>query len=633
MISGDFHVLSWVLYALAVGLLLSVAAWSISFGLQRLRLPTRWVWALALGLTVVLPLSTILLPGAPDASERSGQVQSDMASAPGQVPAVPTADLGDQEESSLGSLLLGWGPNRVGKAVAWLNAQLGRSISALPVRTEINRWASAAWGATTLALATLLLAAARRMSRRRRQWPIRVLRGRPVRVTSDLGPAVSGVLRPEILLPRWALSLGGKDLDLVLRHEEEHLRVRDPLLLAGALALAVLVPWNLWLWWQFRRLRDAVELDCDRRVLHRGVAPAVYGRLLVELGSKHRGGELLPALSMSGPPSLIETATTRTPSLLERRLNAMKKRSVRRVLPLALFGTAAGIAQFAMACELDTPTHLPDEEAAAEAAGIQTLEGEEAEASDARALEALQGQQQGVRIRATHNMRAEAPPLVVIDGVVLGSGTAEVAGAGETATLPGEAATGTGAPGAMSLEDLDLDAASIRSIEVLKGEAAHTLYGERGRSGVLLITTDSGDGPGPGVEHSEASPEPRGDDDPVPGVERSETSPELSTDDPGTASDDRTPDRSTYLDVQVYRDDRHERLDLRVDRAEGDPPATSDPQLRGPLDLPRPGDTQGPSPLYVVDGVIVADPETALDLDPRAIEHIEVVKGAKAQEL
>ena len=42
---------------------------------------------------------------------------------------------------------------------------------------------------------------------------------------------------------------------LMLAHEEEHLHAKDPLLLLVASCLTILLPWNLPLWWQLRRLR------------------------------------------------------------------------------------------------------------------------------------------------------------------------------------------------------------------------------------------------------------------------------------------------------------------------------------------------------------------------------------------
>lgn len=81
---------------------------------------------------------------------------------------------------------------------------------------------------------------------------------------------------------------------MVLAHEEEHLRRRDPWLLAVAYASLLCFPWNPVLWWQVRRLRLAVEVDCDRRVTadRDDPARASYGELLLEIG---RGGRPAPA--------------------------------------------------------------------------------------------------------------------------------------------------------------------------------------------------------------------------------------------------------------------------------------------------------------------------------------------------
>jgi beta-lactamase regulating signal transducer with metallopeptidase domain len=59
----------------------------------------------------------------------------------------------------------------------------------------------------------------------------------------------------------------------------------------------ILTPWNLALWWQLRRLRLAVEMDCDNRVVSAlGNAPA-YGALLLRVAeATSRGPRLQPAL-------------------------------------------------------------------------------------------------------------------------------------------------------------------------------------------------------------------------------------------------------------------------------------------------------------------------------------------------
>lgn len=115
-------------------------------------------------------------------------------------------------------------------------------------------------------------------------------------VTDSLGPATVGLLRSRVLVPQWVLALPGMQRRYVLRHEEEHRSAHDAhLLLVASLAL-LLMPWNLAFWWQLRRLRLAVELDCDNRVVAALGNPHAYGGLLLrvaEAGS--RGPRLQPA--------------------------------------------------------------------------------------------------------------------------------------------------------------------------------------------------------------------------------------------------------------------------------------------------------------------------------------------------
>jgi len=69
--------------------------------------------------------------------------------------------------------------------------------------------------------------------------------------------------------------------------EQSHLVAGDPRLLTGALCLLVFMPWNLPLWWQLRRLRRAIEVDCDARVLNAGHDVNRYGETLLEVGQRH----------------------------------------------------------------------------------------------------------------------------------------------------------------------------------------------------------------------------------------------------------------------------------------------------------------------------------------------------------
>jgi beta-lactamase regulating signal transducer with metallopeptidase domain len=107
--------------------------------------------------------------------------------------------------------------------------------------------------------------------------------GVPVLVTDAMGPATVGLWRSHVLLPRWVLAMPGSQRQYVVRHEEEHRRAGDArLLLVASLAL-ILLPWNISLWWLHRRLRLAVEMDCDNRVVGSLGNPNAYGELLFKV--------------------------------------------------------------------------------------------------------------------------------------------------------------------------------------------------------------------------------------------------------------------------------------------------------------------------------------------------------------
>lgn len=141
-----------------------------------------------------------------------------------------------------------------------------------------------------------------------------VVDGVPVLVTSTLGPATVGVLRPRVLLPRWVLALPAAERRYVVRHEAEHRRAHDAGLLFAASLLLVLVPWHLALWWQLRRLCLAVETDCDRRVVSALGDARAYGALLLRVAEAAPPGPQLPTLQ----PALLGR-----PGMLERRLTAL----------------------------------------------------------------------------------------------------------------------------------------------------------------------------------------------------------------------------------------------------------------------------------------------------------------------
>ncbi|MGD8322204.1 MAG: M56 family metallopeptidase [Gemmatimonadota bacterium] len=144
-----------------------------------------------------------------------------------------------------------------------------------------------AWIGVSVVLIALVSGGVVRMRRLSRGWRPRALDGMDVLLSEALGPAVVGLFRPRIVLPAWVVGLDPDARALILAHEEEHRRGRDPLLLTAALLVPVAMPWNPGAWLAFFRLRDAVETDCDARVLARGRTSArSYARLLYEVGSR-----------------------------------------------------------------------------------------------------------------------------------------------------------------------------------------------------------------------------------------------------------------------------------------------------------------------------------------------------------
>jgi beta-lactamase regulating signal transducer with metallopeptidase domain/5-hydroxyisourate hydrolase-like protein (transthyretin family) len=145
---------------------------------------------------------------------------------------------------------------------------------------------AAAWQDVTDGRALQVLEECRRQIGVRRS--VRLLQtDRPV------GPALLGLLRPRIVLPRTLVSLAGADeLRMLFLHELAHVRRADVLWerLAGGL---VAVHWfNPAAWWALARLRDAREKACDAAVLScLGREQAgTYGRLLIALALRQGAG-------------------------------------------------------------------------------------------------------------------------------------------------------------------------------------------------------------------------------------------------------------------------------------------------------------------------------------------------------
>jgi TonB family protein len=275
---------SWMLHTMVVAVVLTAAALAAESALRMAGSSARWVWIVAVLGTFVIPAWTIV-----DKTHVGSGAEGPVVHAVGVELPLLTPPVHVQTTLS-----------NLDRPVAWL------------------------WALLSALLVARALLAFRRLYRLKRGWEEGELAGEQVLVSGMVGPAVVGWRRGQIVLPRWVLGRARGVQELILAHEREHLRARDPLLVALAGVLLVATPWNPLLWWQFRRLRAAIEMDCDRRVLRgRPGDRRAYGELLLEVG-----GLTVPQVGTAG--------LTGSRSTLERRIELLVQ-DLDRIRPEGVF--------------------------------------------------------------------------------------------------------------------------------------------------------------------------------------------------------------------------------------------------------------------------------------------------------
>ncbi|NIN73385.1 MAG: TonB family protein [Gemmatimonadetes bacterium] len=327
----------WIVYCLFISLMLCVAALAAERGLDLYGRPLRWVWLAALSGSIGLPLVAMTFPawrGLPKVSLQ---------------PALVTVIEGITLAAGSSSAVEAPGATLIG---------LDGALIVL-------------WLLSSVALAVFFVRSYVRLRGESRGWSRKKVGARTVLVSGDRGPAVTGFFRGAIVLPSWALEMEEEVGRIILLHEEEHLRAGDQRLLGLGLVALVLAPWNLPLWWQVRRLRLAIELDCDGRVLQRGAHPRRYGNLLLEVGRRASGISLLP------------TTFSEAKTFFERRVDNMTRGTPNHRILKATLAAALAAGLFAVACETPTPEG-PTEQRPAESAAT-SLEPPPADLDELRA--------------------------------------------------------------------------------------------------------------------------------------------------------------------------------------------------------------------------------------------------------
>lgn len=412
--------IAWMLYVALIGGVVAIAGWAAERLAVSAGWPRRFVWLAALTLAVAIPVAGTM------AAARSTGPPSTIGS-PVPLPA-------EAVSAPSGAT---WNP---------------ASLVPLPTGPESVRAALALWGAGSLASLAVICTLLVLVARARRRWPRAWIDDADVYVSRSFGPALVGVVNPKVVVPAWVLRLERRARAVIIRHESEHARTGDHLSLLYAGLIVAALPWSPAAWWMARRLRSAVEMDCDQRILRSGIAAADYGDVLLDAGTRS-WSRWAPVPAMTQPKSL-----------LERRLRTMNEKRTKLNSAQALLLAASAVGALVVACDTPVPTQVQD--ALIEAMDEEAIARTEAEI-ERRAEELLRARASGLE---------DAAPLIYIDGVRI--------------------------DGLSDLEDLDLpsisklDPDAIERVEVIKGPAAERLYGEEGANGVIQIFTTEGSAEG-----------------------------------------------------------------------------------------------------------------------------------------
>jgi beta-lactamase regulating signal transducer with metallopeptidase domain len=335
---------AWLVYSLVVATMLYVGARALELAAQAINIPTRFIWVAAIAGAVALSTRQLVRVGngqdvpTPSLERRiARRVRA----------AAPVAMVERRLDSAAPQQ-----PIRQAMRTVVVNAiyKLARTRGAIH-RVDVapfDRWNKpllAGWFVGSAAVAGILFVAFGRLRALEAEFEQHGVDGVSVAVSRDVGPALFGIGHPRIVVPAWVLDLPATERRIILAHEREHALARDPQTLLGALLFLIVQPWNVALWAMLSRLRLAIEMDCDRRVLGTTADARRYGELLVLVHSRR-------ALAPQPLLSFVQRHST-----LERRIRRIASRGPSRPAVLGSLlraGIALGIAAWTPG---PTPTH------------------------------------------------------------------------------------------------------------------------------------------------------------------------------------------------------------------------------------------------------------------------------------
>lgn len=495
---------AWMLYSLVVGALVTLGAHVLDRAARAARAPRRWTWVGAMAL-----LFTLIAVAPWRAMNQRDAARPVVPPDARVLPALPETRASDLRDRIAGWLILP------------LQKRIDRMAAFVPV--TVDRALATTWALGTVGALALVWLSLRRIDRQRRRWPKTTLLGTEVRIAVNRGPAVYGVLEPDIVVPTTLLACPPADQRIVLAHEEEHRLAKDPLLLVLSAVGVALLPWHPAAWWLASRIRLAIELDCDARVIARGTSPRCYGEFLVRhAGTITARRSALPALALLHPRTYLEG-----------RLLAMTTRPVHRRPARLAAVILAGAGVVALACTAEVPTAAQVREADATtvlqelslptAEVVYLVDGTRVPPEEAKRLRANE-----IATIEVHRGLPNAAPgaseirIVTVEGANKtlnsrrqleeafaaanqGAGVARLRQDGDSSAQRVdemmvrqkiEALNAAALTEPLLLVDgvkrtslTGLDAQQIKSVEVIKGAAAERLYGQAGQHGVIKVTT------------------------------------------------------------------------------------------------------------------------------------------------
>jgi TonB family protein len=366
---------AWMLGSALFGACLGVAALAAervqrARGATAGRWGTRGAWTLALAGAVLWPAAVPMWRAWRAASPASDTAAIVM---PGVARATLVSASGEAESS--------WIPLVRERLAEWSDVATvwAAQVQALVYRIDaagVGVVLLGAWGVCTLLLTARLVRGAHVLHTLTAQARVTRVDGEAVLLTDAFGPATVGWRTPRIVLPSWVRDLDAPMRALVLAHERAHRDARDPRLVWLATLAVAMMPWNPSVWWMARRLRLAIERDCDARTIAAvspTPAPQAYARLLLFMAQQV--GRMSTASSFSSAPLASAMASSR--SHLHARIQTMHAPPIDPTSPTArrqraLFGALTVLAVTA-ACGTRIPGNLtssaPSDVALGDAAG------------------------------------------------------------------------------------------------------------------------------------------------------------------------------------------------------------------------------------------------------------------------